>query len=76
MKCGVCIKYGETEVGTTTMTLEREAAMVVFKHVPAEICQTRGEAYLEVETTRHLLHIVEEAAGVGVQVDVRSYAAA
>ena len=46
------------------------------KNVPAEVCQTCGESYLDAETTGHLLHIVEEAARVGVQVDVRSYAAA
>ena len=58
------------------MTLERGATTVVFKYVPAEVCDTCGEAYLDAATTRHLLHIVEEAARVGVQVDVRSYVAA
>jgi hypothetical protein len=57
------------------MTLEHDTTTVVFKNVPAEVCQTCGEAYLDAATTRHLLHIVEEAARVGVQVDVRSYAA-
>ena len=75
MKCVMC-KQGETQPGTTTMTLEHGATTVVFKNVPAEVCQTCGEAYLDAATTRHLLHIVEEAARVGVQVDVRSYAAA
>ena len=75
MKCVIC-KQGETQPGTTTMTLERDATTVVFKHVPAEVCETCGEAYLDAATTRHLLHIVEEAVRVGVQVDVRSYAAA
>lgn len=75
MKCVMC-KQGETQPGTTTMTLERDATTVVFKNVPAEVCQTCGEAYLDAATTKHLLHILEEAARVGVQVDVRSYAAA
>jgi len=75
MKCVIC-KYGETQPGTTTMTLEHDATTVVFKHVPAEVCQTCGEAYLDAATTKHLLDIVEEAAKAGVQVDVRSYAAA
>ncbi len=75
MKCVMC-KYGETQQGTTTMTLERDATTVVFKNVPAEVCQTCGEAYLDTTTTKHLLRIVEEAARTGVQVDVRSYAAA
>ena len=53
----------------------RGATMLVFKKVSADVCENCGEAYLDAETTRHLLHIVEEAARVGVQVDVRSYAA-
>ena len=75
MKCVIC-KQGETQPGTTTMTLEHDATTVVFKNVPAEVCETCSEAYLDAETTRHLLHIVEEAAQVGVQVDVRSCVAA
>ena len=75
MKCLTC-KHGETEPGTTTVTLEHDHTTVVFKHVPAEVCQTCGEAYLDAATTRHLLHIVEKAARAGVQVDVRTYAAA
>jgi YgiT-type zinc finger domain-containing protein len=74
MKCVMC-KQGETQPGTTTMTLERDATTIVFKHVPAEVCQTCGEAYLDAATTRSLLLILEEATRVGVQVDVRSYAA-
>ena len=72
MKCVIC-RQGETEPGTTTMTLERDTTTVVFKNVPAEVCQVCGEAYLDAKTTRHSLHIVEEAARVGVQVTVRSY---
>jgi hypothetical protein len=34
-----------------------------------------AKAYLDAAATRHLLHIIEEAARVGVQVDVRLYAA-
>ena len=74
MKCVIC-KQGETQPGSTTITLERGTTTVVFKNVPAEVCQTCGEPYLDAKKTRHLLHIVEEAARVGVQVDVRSYAA-
>jgi hypothetical protein len=58
------------------MTLERNATTVVFKNVPAEVCDTCGEAYLDAATTGQLLHVVEEAARLGVQVDVRSYIAA
>lgn len=58
------------------MTLEHGATTAVFKNVPAEVCLTCGEAYLDAKTTGRLLHIVEEAAQLGVQIDVRSYAVA
>lgn len=74
MTCIVC-KQGDMQPGTTTMTLERDTTTVVFKHVPAEVCEVCGEAYIDAATTRKLLTIVEEAARAGVQVDVRSYAA-
>jgi len=74
MKCVIC-KQGETQSGTTTMTLEKDTTTVIFKKVPTEVCETCSEAYPDAATTRHLLHVVEEAARAGVQVDVRSYAA-
>jgi len=52
-------RYGQTERGTTTMTLERDTTMVVLKNVPAEVCQIFGEAYLHAATTEYLLHNVE-----------------
>ncbi len=75
MKCLIC-KHGETGPGMTTVMLERDETIVVLKNVPAEVCQTCGEAYLDAATTRHLVHLVEEAVRVSVQVDVRSYVAA
>ncbi len=75
MKCIIC-KDGDTNLGTTTVTLEREATTVVFKHVPAQVCENCGEAYIDAEVTRQLLQVIEEAARGGVQVDVRQYIAA
>ena len=75
MKCTVC-KDGETRRGTTTITLEREKATLVFKGVPAEVCPVCGEGYLDEATTSKLLKTAEEAARSGIQVDVREYKAA
>jgi YgiT-type zinc finger domain-containing protein len=75
MRCVMC-KDGDTSLGTTTVTLEREATTVVFKHVPAQVCENCGEAYIDAEVTRQLLQVIEEAARGGVQVDVRQYIAA
>jgi YgiT-type zinc finger domain-containing protein len=75
MKCVIC-KYGETQPGTTTITLERDTTTIVVKNVPADVCQTCGEAYVDQAITRQLLHLVEEAVRAGVQVDIRQYVAA
>ena len=72
MKCVIC-KHGETRPGTTTVTLERDRMTLVFKRVPAQVCQNCGEAYLDEATSSRLLATAEEAAGAGVQVDVRDY---
>lgn len=75
MTCVIC-KNGETQPGTATITLEREGATVVIKGVPARVCQNCGEEYVEEAITAHVLKTAEEAVRAGVQVDVRTYAAA
>lgn len=75
MTCVIC-KSGETQPGTATVTLEREGATVVIKRVPARVCETCGEEYVEESVTASLLKTAEEAVHAGVQVDVRTYAAA
>ena len=74
MKCAIC-RHGDTQPDTTTVTLERDALTLVVKGVPALVCDTCGEQYVDEETAARLLRTVEEAARAGVQVDVRAYAA-
>lgn len=75
MTCVIC-KNGQTQQGTATITLEREGATVVIKGVPARVCSNCGEEYVEEAITARVLKTAEEAARAGVQVDVRTYAAA
>ena len=75
MMCVIC-KNGETEPGTATVTLERDSATVVIKGVPARVCKNCGEEYVDEGITARLLKTAEEAVRSGVQVDVRTYAAA
>ena len=75
MKCVIC-KYGETEPGTTTVALTRDDTTIVIRDVPAQICTTCGEEYVDAETGRRLSQIAEKAVSEGVQVDVRRYQAA
>jgi len=75
MKCVIC-KHGQTKPGTMTATFERDGATLVFKSVPAEVCQSCGESYLSSETSQKLLFQAEDALKKGVQVDVRKFVAA
>lgn len=75
MKCAIC-RHGETQPGTTTVTLERDTLTLVVKGVPARVCDTCGEQYVEEATAERLLQTVDEAARAGVQVDIRAYFAA
>ncbi|MEX0775385.1 MAG: type II toxin-antitoxin system MqsA family antitoxin [Phycisphaeraceae bacterium] len=75
MRCPIC-KHGETALGEVTVTLERNGAAVVFRHVPAQVCQTCGGRYVDEATSARLLAQANAAIRAGVQVEVRAYAAA
>jgi len=75
MKCVIC-RTGETTDGTTTLTLERDKALLVIRGVPAQVCRNCGEAYVDETVTDKLLRVAEEAVRSGIQVDVREYVAA
>ncbi|MBI3140467.1 MAG: type II toxin-antitoxin system MqsA family antitoxin [Rhodocyclales bacterium] len=75
MKCPIC-KHGNTRPGTATVTLERGGATLVFKNVPAEVCDNCGEAFHSEEVTRAVLAQSESAVKAGVEMDVRRFAAA
>lgn len=72
MKCVIC-KQGETRPGRVSLTLERPGLTLVFKGVPAEVCENCGEEYIEQAITSRLLSLAEEADRAGVEVDVREY---
>ncbi|WP_448189406.1 type II toxin-antitoxin system MqsA family antitoxin [Azospirillum sp. sgz301742] len=75
MKCVVC-RQGVTQPGAATVTLERDGATIVFRGVPAEVCENCGEEYVGEAATARLLDIADEALRAGVRVDVRDYLAA
>jgi YgiT-type zinc finger domain-containing protein len=72
MKCAVC-KHGKLSPARVTVTLERGEATLVFKSVPAEVCDNCGEQYVSEATTRKLLREAENAIGAGVQVEIRGF---
>lgn len=74
MHCVIC-KNGVTKQGHTTVTLNRKEATIVFKEVPAEICENCGEYYLDDITTDLLLSKAEMAIKNGAVLEVQKFAA-
>ena len=72
MKCVIC-KHGEMKTGTATVTLERGASTIVFKDVPAEICDNCGEKYVDGQITKELLKKANELVKNGTEVDIRKF---
>jgi YgiT-type zinc finger domain-containing protein len=64
MMCDFC-KTGILHEGTTTVTLERNNTIIVFKGVPAFVCNQCGEAYTSEEVTENLLDIAEKEMDKG-----------
>jgi YgiT-type zinc finger domain-containing protein len=75
MICPVC-RRGETQPGTSTVTLERGGLTFVVKDVPAMVCANCGEEYVDSEATERVLCMAKEAAAAGSLVDIRTYQAA
>ena len=75
MKCVIC-KQGETRPGYTTVTLQRGEHTLVFKNVPAQVCENCGEYYLSDETTAALYRQAEDSIRRGAEVEIRQFVAA
>jgi len=74
MTCALC-KTGQTQLGTVTVTLERNRTVVVFKDVPADVCQNCGEYYLSQAVTERIYKQAEEAVQRNAEVEILRYAA-
>ena len=72
MKCVIC-KKGETKTGKATVTLDKDGATLFFKGVPARVCTNCGEECVDENIVAALLQSAAEAAGSGIQVEVRQY---
>ncbi|MEI6062267.1 MAG: type II toxin-antitoxin system MqsA family antitoxin [Bacteroidota bacterium] len=72
MDCVIC-KNGKTEQGFVTYSLEREGVIIVFKNVPAMVCQNCGDFYLTEETTALLLEKATKTALNGVEFEIINF---
>jgi len=74
MTCLLC-KLGEVRPGEATVTLQRGECTVIFKNVPADICDNCGEYYLSEAVSTELLGRAEIAVQAGAEVEIIRYAA-
>ena len=72
MKCVIC-KHGVTFDGFTTITLEKNSSTIVFKDVPALVCDNCGEKYLDDNISKELLDNANQIISNGVEVDIRTF---
>ena len=75
MICPIC-RCGNTRPGFASVTQERDSTTLLFKDVPAQVCDNCGEEFIDETASANLLHTAETAAREGVQVELRRYAAA
>ena len=74
MKCAIC-RNGNTTKGLTTVVLERHQTTLVFKRVPAQICDNCGEEYISSDVNQALLAHAEKEYKRGVTIELLDYAA-
>ena len=73
-QCPMC-SAGTLREGTTTLTMERGEATIVFKDVPAEVCDVCGEAFIDEDVSEDVYEQAEAAIEAGAHFDVRYYKA-
>lgn len=71
--CSIC------QVGTVqpqlfkTLTFEKNKRLVLVRDVPASVCDTCGEAYLEESVAQKVMKVVAEARKRGVELEIITY---
>ena len=74
MKCFIC-NQAETSAGTTSVLFERGHVSLTIHTVPARVCPTCGEAYVEESVAANMLQQAEQLARAGTKVDACEYMA-
>ncbi|MCI5130163.1 MAG: type II toxin-antitoxin system MqsA family antitoxin [Candidatus Electrothrix sp. EH2] len=72
MKCAICIS-GKTAKGFSTVLLEKDETILVFKQVPSEICENCGEEYISSEVNRSLLRHAKEELNRNVSLEMLNF---
>lgn len=52
---------------------EREGRIVVFRHVPADVCENCGESYFDGDTVDRLQRVFEDELANGAEFALRDF---
>lgn len=72
MKCPIC-KLGKMQDGFTQVVLTRRNATVIFRNVPARICDDCGEYYLDEQIAQDLYNRADNCFTSGQEVAIVDY---
>lgn len=72
MICLVC-RHAEHADGLATVQLERGEMRFVIQSVPAHVCPSCKEAYVDADVAERLLQIADEMSAAGILDQVRDY---
>lgn len=75
MRCIVC-KNGETALGKVTVSVDKHDTVVVIREVPAQVCATCGEEYIDAATMKEIEKLVASAQKAGMNIAVQQFHAA
>jgi YgiT-type zinc finger domain-containing protein len=59
--------------GVTTVTFDRDNVIIVFRNVPAQICDVCGDYIIEGSIAKALLETAKEERAKGHQISVLDY---
>ena len=72
MKCAIC-RHGETQAGFTTIVLEKHETTLVFKQVPAQICDNCGEEYISAQVNQEILEKANHEVSRGIYMELLNF---
>jgi YgiT-type zinc finger domain-containing protein len=74
MKCAIC-KNGTTAKKLITVTFDKNGTTLVFKDVPAQVCDNCGEEYVSDAINSNLLQTARSVLKRKVSLEMLKYAA-
>lgn len=70
--CTTC-KNGVMHAGATTVTFDKDNVIIVFRNVPAQVCDTCGDYTIEGSIAKSLLKTAKEERVKDYEISILNY---